>query len=180
MTRIAFPSALLVLALAGATPLAAQEPPAHERHVGRPKAIVQERSVASLPAEETAGLLEGSGMGMALVAELNHYPGPRHVLDLGDALELSPEQRRATEQIFRRMSDRAMELGAKIVEGEKALDAAFASGEIERATLERSVAAIANLRGELRAVHLLAHLEMKAVLTPAQVAAYERLRSRAP
>ena len=74
------------------------------------------------------------------------------------------------------MSDRAMELGAKIVEGEKALGAAFASGEIDRATLERGVAAIASLRGELRAAHLLAHLEMKAILTREQVSAYERAR----
>ena len=34
-------------------------------------------------------------MGLALAAELNGYPGPSHVLELADKLELSAEQRAA-------------------------------------------------------------------------------------
>ncbi len=172
-------TAVLTIAIAGVS-ASAQSPEArHERHVAKqPAPVVQERSVASLSAEEIGGLMEGSGMGMALVAELNHYPGPRHVLDMAGALGLTPEQKRAAEEVFRRMNERAVALGMKIVEGEKALDEAFASGEIDREHLERGVAAVAALRGELRTAHLLAHLEMKAILKPEQIAAYETLRGR--
>lgn len=166
------------VAAACAAPAAAQST-VHERHAGKvPAPVSQQRSVASLSQEEIAGLLEGSGMGMAQVAELNRYPGPRHVLDLAGALELTDGQKAKTEAVFRRMSERAVALGVEIVEREKALDAAFAGGEIDPEALEESVAAIAALRGRLRAAHLLAHLEMKEILTPKQIAAYEALRGR--
>jgi len=42
-------------------------------------------------------------MGLAKAAELNHYPGPRHVLDLASELKLSEEQRLRIEQIYNTM-----------------------------------------------------------------------------
>ena len=47
----------------------------------------------ALSPEDIQGLLEGRGMGLAKAAELNSYPGPKHVLEMADALELTPEQR---------------------------------------------------------------------------------------
>lgn len=38
------------------------------------------------------GYRTGAGLGMALPAELNGYPGPRHVLDLAAELELTSDQ----------------------------------------------------------------------------------------
>ena len=36
-----------------------------------------------------ADLRAGRGMGLALAAELNGYPGPAHVLELADKLDLA-------------------------------------------------------------------------------------------
>ena len=77
------------------------------------------------------------------------------------------------------MRTRATALGAGIIEHERTLDAAFATGSIDADTLSRLTAEIARLQGELRATHLQAHLEMRRLLTPAQVAAYDQLRGYA-
>ena len=42
----------------------------------------QDREIKSLSAAELHDLAEGRGMGMAKAAELNHYPGPAHVIEL--------------------------------------------------------------------------------------------------
>jgi hypothetical protein len=56
----------------------------------------ERREIKALSKEEVNGYLSGDGMGFAKVAELNHHPGPRHVLELADQLQLSDEQRRRT------------------------------------------------------------------------------------
>ncbi|HEY7413035.1 MAG TPA: hypothetical protein VII13_20010 [Vicinamibacteria bacterium] len=134
------------------------------------------RVVKALSAEETAAYLGGEGMGLARAAELNHYPGPKHVLELGDALGLGPDQRRGAEEAFARMQASARALGASIVAEERALDGLFAAATIDERTLAASVQAIARLQGDLRLAHLRAHLEVRALLGPEQVAAYDRLR----
>jgi len=52
---------------------------------------LQQRSIKSLSDEQMADLRAGRGMGLALAAELNGYPGPAHVLELADKLELTPD-----------------------------------------------------------------------------------------
>ena len=49
--------------------------------VKRPYSGQQGRMIKALSSKEVQGLLQGKGMGMAKAAELNQYPGPRHVLD---------------------------------------------------------------------------------------------------
>ena len=134
------------------------------------------REIKALSAEETADLLAGRGMGMARVAELNHYPGPAHVLELKDRLALTPDQTRAVQASFERMRAAAIPLGAGIVERERALDRAFADGRITADELNRATGDSAALQGRLRAVHLMAHLEMREILTPEQIARYDALR----
>lgn len=136
----------------------------------------ERREIKSLSGEEIEQLLQGQGMGLAKAAELNHYPGPRHVLELGAQLELTPAQRAATEAAFGRMREEAVRLGRQIVERERALDALFAKGEIEAETLRASTAEIARLQGDLRAAHLNAHLEMRRLLSPQQIKKYDELR----
>jgi Spy/CpxP family protein refolding chaperone len=137
------------------------------------------RPIKALAPEEVERLLAGEGMGYALAAELNRYPGPRHVLDLADSLELSAAQRDSVEAIRARMNDRAVVLGRALVAAEAALDSSFASGAIDRATLRVGTAEIAQLEGELRAAHLEAHLETRGVLADDQVARYDVLRGYA-
>ena len=74
------------------------------------------------------------------------------------------------------MQAEAKRIGAAIVERERQLDALFAAGTIDEAHLRRLTGEIGALTGELRAVHLAAHLETRRLLTPPQVAAYDRLR----
>jgi Spy/CpxP family protein refolding chaperone len=136
----------------------------------------ERREIKSLSTEEIEQLLQGHGMGLAKAAELNHYPGPRHVLDLGGPLELTPEQRAETQATFARMHDEAVRLGRQIVERERALDAMFAKGEIDAGKLRASTSEIAGLQGSLRAAHLAAHLEMRRILSPQQIKKYDELR----
>ena len=143
-----------------------------------PRADSGSRRVQTLTEAEVAGLLEGDGMGLARPAELNGYPGPRHVLDLADALELTDEQRARTRAIHEAMHRDAVSLGGRIVGMEEELDRAFAR-RAGAPGLQYLVGDIAKLRGELRWVHLRAHLETAALLTDAQRAEYARLRGHA-
>ena len=135
-----------------------------------------ERDIKALSPEEVAGLLAGRGMGLAKAAELNGYPGPKHVLELADELALDPEQRSRTEALFRHMRTRAVAVGRALVEAEGVLDGRFARRSIVPGSLKRSLERIADLEAELRRVHLEAHLEQRALLSDAQVAAYRRGR----
>jgi len=165
-------------------PVAAPAQSAHH-HAGMapmaasPYAGQQQRSIKALAPDSPQQLEQGDGMGLAKAAELNHYPGPRHVLDLADPLALTPQQRIAAESIFAAMRTRATALGAGIIARERPLDAAFAAGSIDAETLSRLTGEIARLQGELRATHLQAHLEMRRLLTPPQVTAYDQLRGYA-
>jgi hypothetical protein len=141
-----------------------------------PYAGQQNRAIKALSAEEMRDLAEGRGMGLAKAAELNGYPGPLHVLELAEPLQLTAEQRAATEAIFRRMKADAQRLGAAILEAEATLDRRFEHRHIDRTSLQSATASLAALQGELRAVHLAAHLEQVAVLTPAQIAEYNQRR----
>lgn len=163
--------ALLLLSATGAT---SQEP--GHAYAESPYVNLQGREIKALSEEETRDLLEGEGMGFALAAELNGYPGPRHVLELADSLGLTPEQRARTRGIMEAMLGDARRLGARIVEGERALDRAFSAGSIDEAQVRRKTAELGALRGELRGVHLAAHLALVGVLDPHQVHRYQELR----
>ena len=136
----------------------------------------EQREIKALSAEEIQGYLSGSGMGLAKVAELHHYPGPRHVLDLAEPLRLSEEQRRQTQTIFETMRTEAMRLGRQFIDKEHHLEMLFAAGTITEAQLEQLVIDLATLHGQLRAAHLRAHLAQRAILTPEQVRRYDELR----
>jgi Spy/CpxP family protein refolding chaperone len=134
---------------------------------------------SGLTAAERADLAAGRGMGQALAAEANGVPGPLHVLELADALELSPGQRQRPHTLFAPMRAEARPLGAAILDREQELDRRFAAGKIDEATLQALTGEIAGLRGELRAVHLQAHLRQQQILEPAQLERYLRLRQHA-
>ena len=72
------------------------------------------RPIKSLSENEIQSLRNGDGMGFAKVAELNHFPGPRHVLEISEELGLSSSQRAATEILFEEMRRNAVALGEQI------------------------------------------------------------------
>lgn len=137
------------------------------------------RPIKALSGAEIDAYLTGAGMGLARAAELNHYPGPRHVLDLADSLDLSAEQREQTRAIFDAMQAQAISLGRELVARERSLDSLFAAGTIDENTLHGALRAIGERQAELRFVHLRAHLQTKALLTPQQIRHYDRLRGYA-
>ena len=141
-----------------------------------PYAGQQSRPIKALSDDDIAALQNGEGMGMAKAAELNGYPGPKHVLDLARQLQLTDGQWRGVQAIFDRMSAAAKPLGGELIAQEQALDQLFAKGDITPDRLAAATAAIAELQGRLRAVHLSAHLETRALLNPDQVARYQQLR----
>ena len=148
-------------------------PAAAAQHV-HPSGPAADPSTAttSLSAEAVRQLLAGEGMGLAKAAEMNTYPGPKHVLELKTQLALNQEQERRVEAIRQQMLTRATALGREIVAAERALDAAFKAKTISEADLVKRVMAVAALQGELRAVHLRAHLETTPLLTAEQVRKY--------
>lgn len=149
-----------------------QHDPAH----ASPYADQEGSGIAALSLQELQDLESGAGMGLARAAELHHYPGPKHVLELAVALQLSTEQRQAVEDIQTRMLAEAVRLGAEIIALERALDRRFAHAHVDADAVRAATAEIAGLRGELRAVHLVAHLETRALLEEQQVRAYDRAR----
>lgn len=144
-----------------------------------PYAGLTGRDIKALSAEQVRQLEAGDGAGYALAAELNRYPGPKHVLELADSLGLTPAQRDAVREAERAMRERARPLGAGIVERERELDRVFAAGSADSASVRALTADIARLTGELRYVHLSAHLAITRVLTPEQRHRYQLLRGYA-
>jgi len=138
--------------------------------------------IPGLGADEVADLRAGHGMGLARVAEVQGYPGPRHVLDAWAAgqLSLSTDQVHRIRGIHHAMAAEARRLGGLVVDAERELGLAFRRGAVDAPGLQERVDRIATLRGALRAEHLRAHLRTRAVLDPAQIARYAELRGPAP
>lgn len=172
--RHALPGVLAVFALGAAAWGAFAAAPQESPYAG-----LESREIKAMAPERKADLLAGRGAGYALAAELNGYPGPRHVLDLADGLQLSESQRRRTGELFAEMQARARPLGAELVHLESELETLFRSGEIDRARLGEMTAKIGSVEAALRATHLGYHLEMAALLTSHQRAVYDRLRGYA-
>src|SRR3954451_7549818 len=80
-----------------------------------PYAGMQSRSIKALSEQQLADLGAGRGMGLALAAELNGYPGPSHVLELADKLELTADQRARIKLLFDSMKAEAIPLGTKLI-----------------------------------------------------------------
>jgi len=141
-----------------------------------PYAGERDDAIKSLSKKQIESYLSGHGMGLAKAAELNHHPGPKHVLELAEKLQLTTEQKLETEQIYRKMHENAVRLGKQIVEAETRLNMKFAAKRYDKGSLLREVLHVSELHGKLRFVHLNAHLQMAALLSPEQINKYDMLR----
>jgi Spy/CpxP family protein refolding chaperone len=142
----------------------------------QPYAGLQERAIKSLSREQIAQLSAGEGMGLALAAELNGYPGPRHVLDLGSQLDLTDEERTQIQHLFDAMKAEAVPVGQRLIAAERDLNRAFADRTITPERLQAATASIGELQGQLRNTHLKYHLATAALLSPDQIHRYVELR----
>src|SRR3712207_5295389 len=116
--------AVLLCALLGG-PALAQHQPQHAPYAG-----LERRAVKALSDEQIADLRAGRGMGLALAAELNGYPGPIHVLEHAQALGLTPEQRARVQALYDSMRGEAVPLGERLIRQETDLDRQFAERSI--------------------------------------------------
>jgi len=141
-----------------------------------PYAGLQARPIKALSEQQIADLRAGRGMGLALPAELNGYPGPMHVLELAGPLALSDAQRAAVERQFEAMKVESIPIGERLIEQEAVLDQLFAARTATADNVAAAVAAIAETQGALRNAHLRYHLTTLALLQTDQVERYARLR----
>jgi hypothetical protein len=145
----------------------------------QPYAGLDRRAVKALSDEQIADLRAGRGMGLALAAELNGYPGPIHVLEHADALGLTMEQRRRTQELYDAMKGEAVPLGERLIAEERDLDQAFAQRAMTAEDLVRLTTAIGATQAALRAAHLKYHLAQAELLTAQQRERYAVLRGYA-
>lgn len=166
--------ALLVFVLSAAAAFAQ-----HGHQPAQPYAGQQHREIKALSGQEVKDLLEGAGMGYAKAAELNRYPGPSHALEHAAELGLSEAQREQLAQLLARHKAEARELGARVVELERELDALFAARKAQERSVDRVLEALGAAQARLRGSHLKAHLATTRLLTEQQVDRYAKVRGYA-
>lgn len=140
---------------------------------------LQTRPIKALSDQQVADLKAGRGMGLALAAELNGYPGPSHLLELAAQLGLSDEQRRRIHGLFEAMKAETIPIGERLISQEKALDALFATHTATVDAVAAATMAIGETQAKLRAAHLNYHLSTVELLQPQQIERYAELRGYA-
>ena len=111
-----------------------------------------------------------------VLPELNGVPGPIHLLEMKDEIDLNESQRSAIGAIYRRMKSKAILHGERLIDLERRLESGFRDRTITDALLRASLSAIAETKKELRYVHLAAHIETLKVLSEKQIRNYNALR----
>ncbi len=135
--------------------------------------------IRGISEEDIEGYRTGAGLGFALPAELNGYPGPRHVLDFSDELKLNTDQLEEIQNLYDEMLPQAIALGEQILQAEAELELAFREETISIEYLADQLDLIGDLRADLRYVHLSTHLSTITILTSHQVQQYNVLRGYA-
>jgi len=119
---------------------------------------------------------EGRGFGMAFAADQNGYPGPMHVLELKDRLKLTANQEAKAQALMHAMFSESKPKSARLLELEAKLRRLFADRTADVTAVRATVAEVERARGEVRLVHLLAHLKTRELLTEDQRRIYHETR----
>lgn len=188
MYKITFYFAALILSLSACQGDGKQNAHSQQHHSSKhrhdhqghsPYAGQQKRDLKAFPPEVIKQLKEGSGMpfyGMAKPAELNSYPGPKHILQVKEKLGFSDKQEKQIQQIFDSMNRQAEALGDSLLANERKIEQAFSSNQITRKKLRELVNRSGTIYGRLRFAHLQAHLKAKQVLNEEQIQQYDEWR----
>lgn len=134
------------------------------------------REIKSLSEQDIEELRRGGGWGLALPAELNGRPGPVHLLELEEELDLSASQVAAITAIYEQMRTAAVAAGERFIAAEAALSSAFSGPDLSEEKLRDLVAEAAEARAELRFIHLSRHLSTPELLSDTQIQRYNVLR----
>jgi len=163
------------LALAFVPASAAAQPAGHQHAPGGAPSEGHLKAQACLD-EFDAVVGDGRGFGLAFAADQHGYPGPMHVLELKDRLGLTPEQETRVRALMQGMFAESRPKSARLLDAEARLRALFAGGGADEAAVRAATAEVERARGEVRLVHLLAHLKTREILTDAQRRAYQEAR----
>ena len=136
----------------------------------------EKREIKSLSAADIEELQNGKGWGLAKAAELNGVPGPVHLLEMKEEIDLSAEQIRAIEDIYIKMKQKAVPLGLELIELERELNNHFTNRTITNELLRQILQKIAQVHRQLRYAHLSTHLKTPDILKSEQITLYNKLR----
>jgi len=136
----------------------------------------EKREIKSLSETDIEELKNGKGWGLAKAAELNGVPGPVHLLEMKEEIDLSAKQIRAIEDIYKKMKQEAIPLGLELIELEMELNNHFANRTISDELLRQILQRIAQVHRQLRYVHLSTHLKTPDILKSEQITLYNKLR----
>lgn len=168
------------IVLTGATVFAASALAQHAGHQhtqhSQPYAELIARPIKAFSSDQLADLKAGRGMGLSLPAELNGYPGPKHVLELAGQLGLDDAQREVAARLIASMQSEAVGTGTTLIELERRLEALFADQSAKSADVQNLTNQIGAAQSRLRSIHLEAHLRMRGALSPEQIRRYAILR----
>lgn len=172
MRTLTIPILLVSLVIAGPAP--AQHAP-HGGHQGGAAVSGHEEAQRCIESFDRV-VADGRGFGMAFAADRHGYPGPLHVLELGETLGLSPSQASQVRALETAMFAESRPRSGALLAAERRLDALFTSGRATEADLASLVAEVERLRGEVRLIHLRYHLRTRDVLTEQQRLVYHERR----
>lgn len=161
----------LVLMLPPVSTLSAADHSYKSKYAGEEK-----REIKSLSDADIDELKNGRGWGLAKVAELNGAPGPAHLLEMKNEINMSASQIQAIEGLYKKMKTQAISFGNEFIELERQLNNHFAQKTITDEILIELLEKIAQVRRKLRYVHLATHLKTPDMLTPDQIVLYNKLR----
>ncbi len=136
----------------------------------------EKREIKSLSETDIKELKNGKGWGLAKAAELNGVPGPVHLLEMKEEIDLSATQIRAIEDIYKKMKQEAIPLGLELIELEMELNNHFANRTITDELLRQILQRITQVHNQLRYVHLSTHLKTPDILKSEQITLYNKLR----
>ena len=173
MSRILVMTA--VAALLGATLLTSDVVAQHGAH-GHGDGDAPHRRLQATYDEIDRVIAQGLGAGMAFAADQHGYPGPLHVLELKDRLALTADQEARISALRDAMFADARPKSARLLDAEARLRRLFADGAADESRVRAAVAEVERARGEVRLVHLLTHLQTRAVLTDDQRRLYHEAR----
>ena len=123
-------------------------------------------------------LLKGQERGQEQFAEALGYPDPEHILAMEQTLGLTIVQKEKIKAILDDMTVRASDVGKTIIKIEDDLRAGFREGLATEKSITSDAQDIGRLRGKLRALHLIANLKTKRVLTDKQVEMYSTMKKK--
>lgn len=148
----------------------------HGSHAGGPAGDAPHRAVQRSMEEMDGVLASGRGAGLAFAADQQGYPGPLHVLELKDRLRLTAGQEMRVRALLEAMFTESRPAAQRLHDAERRLRELFAGGRADDGAVTAAVADAERRRGELRLVHLRAHLSTRDVLTEEQRLLYHQAR----